>query len=135
VLELDGHALRWIRCVHVVAGPEALDSARWLGFGDDQPVVLRLSPDEALGLLAWKVEVDDADAIVEEDSGFAAGWCHQLGLDEHVEWRIPDTPGTLAQGAVAGVPAKIWIGDDEKVLLVTNAAYAAELADRIGWDR
>ena len=135
MLGLDGHALRSIRCVHVVARPEALDGARWFGFGDDVPVVLRLSPDEALGLMAWRVEVDDPDAIVEEDSGFAAGWCHQLGLDEHVEWPIPDTPGTLAQGAVAGVPAKIWIGDDEEILLVTSAAYAAELGDRIGWDR
>ena len=135
MLELDGHALRTIRCVHVVATPPALDQARWQGFGDVPPVVFRLAPDEALGLLAWKVEVDDADAIVEEDYGFAAGWCHQVGLDEHVEWPIPNEPETLAQGTVAGVPAKIWIGDNEEILLVTSAAYAAELADRIGWDR
>ena len=135
MLELDGHALRSIRSVHVVATPAALDHARWQGVGDGSPVVLRLAPDEALGLMVWKVEVDDPHAIVDDDYGFAAGWCHQLGLDEHVEWPIPDTPGTVAQGTVAGVPAKIWIGEDEEILLVTSCAYAAELADRLGWDR
>lgn len=136
MLELEGHALRVVRSVRVVARPAAIDAARWSPIeADEAPVILRVASDEAIGVLMWQVEVDDPDAIIEVDYGFTAGWCHQLGLDEHVEWAIPDTTGTLAQGAVAGVPARIWVIDDEKVLLITAAAYAAELAQRLGWDR
>jgi hypothetical protein len=36
---------------------------------------------------------------------------------------------------VAGVPAKLWIADDERVLLITAKAYADVLAERLRWTR
>jgi hypothetical protein len=49
-----------------------------------------------------------------------------------VDWPIPGPPGVLAQGKIAGVPSKLLITDDA-ALLVTQAAYARDLADRLGW--
>jgi hypothetical protein len=42
---------------------------------------------------------------------------------------LPEETGVLAQGKIAGVPAKVLIG--EPPLLVTNAAYAEELLGRL----
>ena len=55
-------ALEPIEAWRVVATAAALDGARWHGEDID---VLRIAPDEALGLGATGVEVDDPDAIVE----------------------------------------------------------------------
>jgi hypothetical protein len=113
-----------------VAAPAALDGARWSGEDVD---VIRIAPDEALGLGATGVQVDDADAIVEEEAGFAVAL---LGpelamLAAHTDWPIPEEPGTLAQGKIAGVPAKLLIGDP--TLLVVQTPYADELRRRLGW--
>jgi hypothetical protein len=45
--------------------------------------------------------------------------------------RSPDGRGTVAQGKIAGVPAKLLIGDP--TLIVVQAAYADELERRLGW--
>jgi hypothetical protein len=44
---------------------------------------------------------------------------------------MPTEAGTLAQGKIGGVPSKVLVG--EPSLVVTNAAYADELARRLGW--
>jgi len=49
----------------------------------------------------------------------------------HVEWSIPVERPALAQGSVANVPARVWLPDDGNVLLITAAAYANELANRL----
>jgi len=124
-------ALEQIGGVHVVASPAALDGARWSG---DDVDVLRTAPDEALGLGATTVEVDDPDAIVETEAGFVVAL---LDTDDvrrvaaHTDWELPTATGELAQGKVAGVPAKVVGG--RPALLVTNAAYADELRERLGW--
>ena len=124
-------ALEPVAAIRVVASPAALDGARWSGDGVD---VLRTAPDEALGLGATGVEVDDADAIVEAESGYVVGLLDSGDLqavEAHTEWPLPMRTGELAQGKVAGVPAKVVGGRPS--LLVTNAAYADELRDRLGW--
>ena len=126
-------ALEIVAGTRVVAQPEALDGARWAG---DDIDVIRIAPDEALGIGATGVEVDDPNAIVEPETGFAVAL---LGPDElgalaaHTDWFIPALeirPG-LAQGKIAGVPAKLLVGDP--TLLVVQAAYADELERRLGW--
>jgi hypothetical protein len=80
------------------------------------------------------VEVDDADAIVETESGFVVGLLDGTDLqavEGHTDWPLPTTTGELAQGKIAGVPAKVVAGDP--ALVVTNAAYADELRERLGW--
>jgi hypothetical protein len=126
----------------VIANPAALDQAAWSG---REVVVLRFASDEAFGIGAEGVEIDDPDAIVEIDRGFVGALCSVFDravIEAHTDWPLPRDRGVLAQGKVAGVPVKVWTiparagvvqldGDD--LLLVTQAAYAAELRERLGW--
>jgi hypothetical protein len=115
----------------VVASAAALDGASWVG---SDVIVLRLASDEAFAIGATAVELDDEHVIDEPEHGFVGA---RLGADDlaevvaHLEWVLPTEPGALAQGKIAGVPAKLLIGTP--TLLVTNAAYADELAERLGW--
>lgn len=115
----------------VVASPAAIESARWSG---DDVDVLRIAPDEALGLGATGVELSgEPDAIVEPEAGYSVAILDQLEeltVREHIEWDLDAAEG-LAQGKVAGVPAKLRIGDP--TLLIVQTAYADELRGRLGW--
>jgi hypothetical protein len=115
----------------VVASPAALDAARW----SKGTVVLRLAPDDAFAIGAGEVEVADEHAIIVDETGFVGMW---LGEDElqhrvvpHIEWPLTLTRPALAQGLIAGVPAKLWL-KDSGALLLCAAGYARDLADRIG---
>ena len=132
-------ALEPIQAWRAIATPAALDVARWQGAAVE---VLRVAPDEALGIGATGVEVDDPDAIVEPDAGFSMALVDEdawSGLVDHVEWPVPEASGALAQGKVAGVPAKVRTGDpapmptNAPALLVVQTCYADELKDRLGW--
>jgi hypothetical protein len=124
-------ALEQLHGLRVVADPDALDRAIWAG---EDVIVLRIAPDEAFGVGAVGVVVDEPDAVVEPEAGFVGVRLSPDDLERvvtHLDWPIADEPGVLAQGKVAGVPAKILTG--EPALLVTQAAYALDLADRLGW--
>jgi hypothetical protein len=125
----------------LVAGPAAIDAARWSG----DPVVLRSAPDEAIGIGATGVTTPasgaaaDPHAIALPDAGLAGAWLDAAGLAQvvaHVEWHLPDARPALAQGKVAGVPAKVWLAAPGErrglALLVVQAAHAHDLADRLG---
>ncbi len=134
-------ALEPLPGLRVVAAPEALDEARWVP-GD--AVVVRFAPDDAFAIGARTVEVGDPDAIVEPEPGFVGTW---LTADElrrevtpRIEWSLPTERPALAQGNIAGVPAKLWLtrgwdaeGSDgaDQALLVVLAAYADDLAGRL----
>ena len=123
-------ALEPLHGLRVVADPAALDVALWRGEG---VTVLRFAPDDAMGLGATAVDVADEHAIVESEVGFAGAW---LPLDDvlaHLEWPLPTERPALAQGSIAGVPAKVWLpdGGDGTVLVISAAAYADELAGRL----
>ncbi|CAN5469790.1 hypothetical protein BH20CHL7_BH20CHL7_14460 [soil metagenome] len=113
--------------LRVVADPAALDRARWSG---DDVLVLRTAPDEALALGATDVELADEHAIVTEEAGFVGGIVDLDAVRHHIEWPLPTERPALAQGSIAGVPAKLWLADD-RVTLVVHAAYAADLQDRL----
>ena len=123
-------ALEPVEAMRVVAQATALDAARWDGEDVD---VIRIAPDEALGIGATGVHVEDPDAIVEPESGFSVALLGSefVLLGAHTEWPIPERPGTLAQGKIAGVPAKLAIGDP--TILVVQTAHADELTRRLGW--
>ena len=125
-------ALEPVEAWRVVAQPAALDAARWHG---DDVDVLRIAPDEALGLGATGADVaGDPDAIVELEVGFSVAL---LAADDvatvvaHTDWPLPVDAGTVAQGKVAGVPAKLVVGDP--TLLVVQSCFVDELRSRLGW--
>lgn len=121
-------ALDRLRGLRVVADPPALDTARWHG---EAVTLLRFAPDDAFALGADTVEVDDEHAIVEPEAGFVGAWVAVEDVERHLEWPLPTERPALAQGFVATVPAKVWLPDDGEALLVTAAAYAAELEGRL----
>jgi hypothetical protein len=124
-------ALEPVAATRLVAAPDAVDAGRWSG---DDVDVIRIAPDEALGLGATGVDIDDADAIVEPEAGFSAALLDVADLSrlaEHTEWPLPGEAGILCQGKIAGVPARLLTG--EPALLVVQTAYADELRSRLGW--
>ena len=131
-------ALERLRGLRVVADPTALDGARWTGRAEasDDVLILRFAPDDAFAIGALGVALDDPHAIVEDERGYVGGWGSAAALGEHLEWWLPDVRPALAQGSVAGVPAKIWLPDGpdrDRAFLVATAAASATLAERIGW--
>ena len=126
-------ALEPLRGIRVVADPAALDAARWSG---EDLLVLRFAPDEAFGIGATGVDLDDDDGIVLDEGAFVGGTVPLDMLAHRLEWAIPAARPALAQGALAWVPIKLWLPDDGPTgFLVAYAASAPELLERLGWDR
>lgn len=97
-------------------------------------LALRFAPDDLFVIGDTRPIASDPYAIVEQEAGFVgmsftldAFAAHVVG---HIDWAIPVERPALAQGLVAGVPAKIWLTEDG-ALLITNGAYADELGARI----
>ncbi len=129
--------------IRIVASPAALDGVTWPA----GTTVLRFAPDDVfvIGDEPGRLGVDsvnDPHAIVAAESGFVGCWLNadQLAhVVEHVDWSLPIERPVLAQGFVAGVPAKLYLighrgetnGDLDQALLLTNAPYAADLWERL----
>jgi hypothetical protein len=102
------------------------------------PRLLRLAHDDVFvfGLGSPESPVPaDPHAIIEEETGFWGAWLSTEEFDQrvrpHIDWELPVEPRSFTQGFVANVPAKLWLTTD-RVLVMTNAAYAHELEERIG---
>lgn len=132
------HALR-APGLRVVASPEAISAAVWRddGPGPDEfePLVLRLADDDAYAIGATGVEIDDPDAIVEQETGFIA---LMFPADEfvdivipHLEWPPPMGRPALAQGAIAGVPAKLYLDSTGAAIVLVLASYLDDLLSRL----
>lgn len=127
-------ALERLRGIRLVGDPAAVDTARW----DGDPAgmtVLRFAPDDAFGIGALTVEVDDEHAIVEDEIGYVGAWLSPDALERlvlpRIEWPLPAERPVLAQGLIAGVPAKLWLAEDGRALLLTAAPFAEELRARL----
>ncbi len=128
-------ALETLPGLRVVATPEALDAASW----GEKSSVLRFAPDDAFVTGASQADMAsqlaDEHAIVEPETGFVGIWLTEDELRDlvlpHVEWPLPAPRPALAQGLIAGVPAKLWLVDD-RALLLCAAAHARELTERLG---
>lgn len=124
-----------LRLLHAAANPAALDSAVW-GAG---VVVMRVAPDEVLALTDIAPDLSsDPHAVVRPDHGYAAVWLAdgqaRQFLARHCEWAPPRLPTTgrsaFAQGAVAGLPLKLWFEHD-RVLILVPAPFATDLEERM----
>jgi hypothetical protein len=118
-----------IHALRVVASPDALDDLAWT----DEVAALRLAPDDLLAVGAASVQVNGEHLVVDE-AGFVGWWLTPDEVREHVlphvDWPLPAARPALAQGLVAGVPAKLWLSED-RALLLCAAAYAHELEERL----
>ena len=117
----------------VIADPAALDAANFPG----APDVVRISADDVF-VIGGSIPLVDGDthAIITPEHGFAGAALTGEQLAElasvHIEWTVPDTRPALAQGQIAGVPAKLVLRADGTALLLVACAARDELAERIG---
>jgi hypothetical protein len=122
-----------------VAAPEAIDRAVWRddGPGPDEfePLVLRLAPDDAFAIGATGVDIDDPHAIVERETGFTA---LMFPADEFVdavlprmEWPAPIERPAFAQGAIAGVPTKLYLDSTGAAIVLVLGSYLDDLLGRL----
>jgi hypothetical protein len=118
-----------LAALRVVAAPEALDDFT----PADQHPALRLAPDDMLVIGAASAEVVGEHLLVDE-AGFVGWWLTPDEVTTHVlpqvDWPLPTTRPALAQGLIAGVPAKLWLAED-RALLLCSGAYAHELMERL----
>ena len=112
----------------ILADPAVLDAiAAALPAGR---TLLRFAPDEAC-LVGGGLQDLAPDAFVEDEVGFVALTVDRDVVGRHTEWALPAEIGALGQGSIAGVPAKLAWLPDGRAWVVTYAAYAAELLDRL----
>jgi hypothetical protein len=115
----------------IAAAPAALDGAVW----PDGALVLRVAPDEALVLDGGALELEaDRHAIIEPEDGFAGIWLDAAEARELLartcDWELPAARPAFAQGAVAGLPVKLWLEED-RILFLVPAPFAVEFSERM----
>lgn len=116
----------------VIADPAALDSAPWPAGSH----VVRISPDDAFVIGATEPTVPaDPHAIITPEHGFSgAALSAERTADialHHIEWQLPRLRPSLAQGQIAGVPAKLVLRVDGSALLLVATAARRELEERL----
>jgi hypothetical protein len=116
----------------VIAEPPALDSAPW----PTGAHAVRISPDDVflIGATAPSVPADP-HAIITPEHGFSGAVLTATQTSElavhHIEWHLPHDRPALAQGQIAGVPAKLVLHADGSALLLVATAARHELEDRV----
>lgn len=123
--------LKPIAATRIVATPAALDAVTW----PQDALVLRIAPDEVLVTAAVNGDiVEDSHAIVAPDAGFVGAWVAAeealAFLERACEWELPGERPAFAQGAVAGLPVKLWFEED-RVLFIVPAPFALDLEERL----
>ncbi len=116
----------------VVALPAAIDAC--VSALPPTMSALRFAPDEVFLFGKGQIELDDEYAIVEREVGFSA-FRFSPPQFEHlvahrIEWTLPTSRPALAQGRLLAVPVKIWL-TDEQVLVLCPTAFVHELQERI----
>lgn len=116
----------------IIADPTALDHAVW----PPRATAVRISPDDAFVIGGSLPSVADPHAIITPEHGFVGATLSRADVahiaERHIEWELPTSRPALAQGQIAGVPAKLVLNDDGTTLLLVAAAAHHELAVRLG---
>lgn len=121
-------AIERLRGIRVVADPAAVDAL--VEALPARTTALRFAPDEVLVLGVASIRLNDPHAIVEDETGYVALTVERAVVERHTEWALP-AAGALGHGSIAGVPAKLTWLPDGRAWVVTQAAYAHELAGRL----
>jgi hypothetical protein len=116
----------------IIAEPAALDAARW----PEGSQAVRISPDDLFLIGEAEPEVPlDPHAIIAIERGFSAARLTAAHVDRialhFIEWQLPAQRPALAQGQIAGVPAKLVLHADGSALLLVGCAARHELEDRL----
>lgn len=122
--------LKRMPATRIVAKPDSLNSASW----PTEALVLRIAQDEVLVIPPMEsISVADEHAIVVTDTGFVGVWLARAEAERLLErvcdWELPKARPAFAQGAIAGIPAKVWL-EAERVLFMVPAAYAHDFEER-----
>jgi hypothetical protein len=127
-------AFERLLATRLVANPAALDSLTW----PENSLVLRFAADEVLVAppldTAAELLALDPHAIIIAEAGYAGLWLPEAEalafLERSCEWELPQQRPAFAQGAVAGIPTKLWLGP-KRVLFLIPAPYAADFEERL----
>ena len=115
----------------IVADPAALDSAVW----PSGATPVRISPDDAFIIGGAEPTLDDPHAIVTPEHGFVAATLTADAVahiaERFIEWQLPTERPALAQGQIAGVPAKLILHEDGSALLLVATAAHHEIVERL----
>ncbi|MGB1505991.1 MAG: hypothetical protein ACPHIC_04155 [Acidimicrobiales bacterium] len=118
-----------VAAVRVVAVPEALDAATWPADATE----MRLAPDEVLLLDVLDATAPEPHAIVFPDTGWV-----RFTLSPDVGAQLFEGAATwpppslgFGQGAIAGIPAKVFVEADCWSVVVP-AGLASDFEDRLG---
>ena len=127
--------LRRLAATRVSATPAALHALVERPPWPDTALAFRTAPDELLVTATPDFEVaGDPHAIVEHETAFSYVWLDgttaERFLDRECEWRRPGVRPALAQGEVAGIPAKLWF-EAGRTLILTPAPFAAAFERRL----
>ncbi len=124
------HAPERLVATRVAASTDAIDRAHW----PTGAIVLRTAPDEAVVLATIDATLlSDPHAIVARETSLYGVWLDRAEaidlLERHCDWELPPAQSAFAQGAVAGLPLKLWFAGD-RVLFVVPAAFVVEFTER-----
>lgn len=120
--------LERMTATRIVATQSALDALQ-------SAMLMRIATDEAMVIGSFSDALpSDPHAIVEREDGFTGVWLSaELALaflEKSCEWELPQERPAFAQGAVAGIPTKLWFEPD-RVLFLVPAPYAHDFEERI----
>jgi hypothetical protein len=134
VLVLASELVRFTALVgwRIIADPAALDAASW----PPDSRVVRISPDDVFVIGSGEPSIPgDPYAIVTPEHGFCGAALSVTQLADiglhHIEWAVPGSGPALAQGQIAGVPAKLVLHTDGSALVLVACAAQHELEDRL----
>ena len=120
-----------LTATRISASPSALDAATWPAGA----IVLRTAPDEVIVTAAvGPSTVDDPHTIIEPETSLCAVWMTMSAaldyLARECDWELPVARPAFAQGAIAGLPVKLWFEHD-RVLFVVPGPFAVDFAKRL----
>lgn len=127
--------LRRLEATRVSATSAALDSLVNRPPWPAGALAFRTAPDELLVTATPDFEIaGDPHAIVERETAFSYVWLDEATaerfLNRECEWRRPGARPALAQGEVAGIPAKLWF-EARRTLILVPAPFAAAFQRRL----
>ncbi len=126
VSDFVDHVTGW----RIIADRVALDAANW----PEGSQVVRISPDDAFVIGAARPTVPgDEFAVVTPEYGFSIATVIDVVAlaEQHIEWSLPADRPALAQGQIAGVPAKLVLQADGSAQLLVASAARHELQERL----
>lgn len=95
---------------------------------------MRIAEDEALLVGADEVTVADPHAIIAREHGYCGVSMPRDEFDDwfsqHAPWRLPPGEPAFGQGAVAGLPIKVW-ADRDRALVITRTSLRHVLEERL----